>query len=147
MLCPVCATEMNGSQKCPFCGHVCVPGEDNKVILNGKVISKGHHNNWCRSTDNQRLAGKVVDGTHYHSQNPYAANQSAAGQYVSNQYTPNQYAPNNQGGLNGQMSEDELRGLKMVKKVKIAVIIFLVLWAAPFVFAIIMWIFMAIFGR
>ncbi len=138
MLCPVCATEMNGSQKCPFCGHVCVPGEDNKVILNGKVISKGHHNNWCRTTDNQRLAGKVVDGTHYHSQNPYAANQSAAA---------NQYAPNNQGSLNGQMSESDLQSQKTLKKIKAIVIIFLVLWATPFVLAIIMWIFMAIFDR
>lgn len=80
MLCPVCATEMNNSPKCPFCGHVCSPDEDNTVMLNGEVISTGHRNRWCRTTDDPHLAGKVVNGTHYHEQNPYKTDSYAAGQ-------------------------------------------------------------------
>lgn len=99
MLCPVCATEMNNSTKCPFCGHVCSPGEDNTVTLNGEVISKGHRNHWCRTTDDSHLAGKVVDGTHYHAQNPYktdsyAVGQTAAGTGISGPNTAGWYGQN-----------------------------------------------------
>lgn len=80
MLCPVCATEMNNSPKCPFCGHVCSPDEDNTVTLNGEVISTGHRNHWCQTTDDKHLAGKMVDGTHYHGQDSYARDPYATGQ-------------------------------------------------------------------
>lgn len=118
-------------------------------MLNGKVISDGHHNNWCRTTDNQRLAGKVVDGTHYHGQNPYAANQSAAGQGMPAQNMTGQYnqPTSGQSRLNGQMTEEELRSRKMIKTIKAVVIIFLVLWAAPFILGLLTWIFVLIYGK
>lgn len=94
MLCPVCATEMNNSQKCPFCGHVCSPDEDNTVTLNGEVISTGHRNHWCQTTDDRHLAGKMVDGTHYHGQDSYATGQAAAGPKMSEPNMTGQFDQN-----------------------------------------------------
>lgn len=99
MICPVCATEMNNSPKCPFCGHVCSPDEDNTVTLNGEVISTGHRNHWCRTTDNPHLEGKMVNGTHYHPQEPYAsasyaADQTAPGPRMSDPDTAGRFDQN-----------------------------------------------------
>lgn len=164
MLCPVCATEMNNSTKCPFCGHVCLPDEDNTVTLNGEVISKGHRNHWCQTTDDSRLAGKVVDGTHYHEQNPYQTGSYAAGQGMSklnmegqsNQnieiqsdlmpYNPNQGVPgqeisynyNSWTGMQIQVPGDEAHQQKANKKARWVLIIFiLAFWGLPFLFTFI----------
>lgn len=161
MLCPVCATEMNNSLKCPFCGHVCEPGEDNMVTLNGEVISTGHRNHWCQTTDDQHLAGKVVDGTHYHPQETYATGQAAvdpklsesnlAGQFGQNisingdliPYNPNgdiDYQHSGWSGMQMQMpgSEGEFQRRKENKAAKWVLITILLLgWGLPFLFFII----------
>lgn len=98
MLCPVCATEMNNSPKCPFCGHVCSPDEDNTVMLNGEVISTGHRNHWCRTTDDKHLAGKMVDGTHYHPQDSHARDPYETGQAADG----SKMTDSNMAGLFGQ---------------------------------------------
>ncbi|MDE6743220.1 MAG: hypothetical protein K2J95_05000 [Lachnospiraceae bacterium] len=141
MLCPVCATEMNNSPKCPFCGHVCSPDEDNTVTLNGEVISKGHRNHWCQTTDDKHLAGKMVDGTHYHSQEPYATGQGVSfnGDLIphnSNQGIPNQeitYTWSPKSGMQMSGSGDEIQRQKAYKTARWILIIFLLFgWGLPF---------------
>lgn len=164
MLCPVCATEMNGSNKCPFCGHVCTPEEDNVVRLNGEIISTGHRNHWCRATDDPHLAGKVVDGTHYHPQDLYVSTSSVEGQagtqtpepnmtelfenvslhpdmvpYHLNQGTPNQeIAYDTWSGMHMETPENDSQQRKMNKTVKWVLIIIIFLgWGLPFIFFVI----------
>ncbi len=147
MLCPVCATEMNNSQKCPFCGHVCSPDEDNTVTLNGEVISTGHRNHWCRTTDDKHLAGKMVDGTHYHGQDSYAIGQdiSINGDLIP--YNPNQGIPDQEitytwspkSGMQMHLpgAEGEVQRRKENKGVLWILLMFLFLgWGLPFLFAI-----------
>lgn len=121
MLCPVCATEMNNSQKCPFCGHVCDPGEDNTVTLNGEVISTGHRNHWCQTTDDQSI--------------------SIQGDLIP--YNPNgdiDYQHSGWSGMQMQMpgAEGEFQRRKGNKVAKWALIIMLLLgWGLPFLLFII----------
>lgn len=155
MLCPVCATEMNNSPKCPFCGHVCSPDEDNTVTLNGEVIRTGHRNHWCRTTDDKRLAGKMVDGTHYHPQEPYATGQNISfngymipqnpNQGNPNQGNPNQGNPNQENtytwspksGMRMSGAEDEFQRQRAYKTARGILIFFLVFgWGLPFLIVI-----------
>ncbi len=148
MLCPVCATEMNNSPKCPFCGHVCSPDEDNTVTLNGEVISTGHRNHWCRTTDDKHLAGKVVDGTHYHGQDSYATGQNISINGDLMPYNPNQGIPNQEitytwspkSGMQMQLpgAEGEAARRKEYKAARWVLLIFLMIgWGLPFLFFII----------
>lgn len=152
MLCPVCATEMNGSNKCPFCGHVCTHEEDNVARLNGEVISTGHRNHWCRTTDDPHLAGKVVDGTHYHPQDSYVRTQTPEPNmtellenvslhpdmipYHLNQGTSNQeIAYDTRSGMYMETPENDSQRRKMNKTVKWVLIIIIFLgWGLPFIF-------------
>lgn len=145
MLCPVCATEMNNSLKCPFCGHVCSPDEDNTVTLNGEVISTGHRNHWCRTTDDKHLAGKMVDGTHYHPQEPYATGQGVSFDGDVIPHDPNQEIPNQgitytwspRSGMQMSGAEDEIQRQKAYKTARGILIFFLVFgWGLPFLIVI-----------
>lgn len=168
MICPVCATEMNNSQKCPFCGHVCSPDEDNTVVLNGEVISTGHRNRWCRTTDDPHLEGKVVDGTHYHpqvsrSQDSHARDSYPAGQNIPIQEitfqsdfmpnTPNQGIPDQDityqhSGITGMQMQtpgDDLQRQKTYKIARWVLLIFIAVgWGLPFLIVIIGFIITAI---
>ncbi len=141
MLCPVCATEMNNSPKCPFCGHVCSPDEDNTVTLNGEVISTGHRNHWCQTTDDKHLAGKMVDGTHYHPQDisingdliPYNPNQGIPDQEITYTWSP---ISGMQMHLPG--AEGEAGRRKEYKAARWVLLIFLMIgWGLPFLVFII----------
>ncbi len=141
MLCPVCATEMNNSPKCPFCGHVCSPGEDNTVTLNGEVISTGHRNHWCRTTDDKHLAGKMVDGTHYHPQQNISINGDLM-PYNPNQGIPNQeiaYTWSPESGMKMQLpgAEGEAGRRKEYKAARWVLLIFILLgWGLPLLISV-----------
>lgn len=141
MLCPVCATEMNNSLKCPFCGHVCSPDEDNTVTLNGEVISTGHRNHWCRTTDDKHLAGKMVDGTHYHPQDisidgdliPYNPNQGIPNQEITYTWSPKSGMQMHLPGAEGEAGRR-----KEYKAARWVLLIFLMIgWGLPFLIFII----------
>lgn len=175
MLCPVCATEMNGSNKCPFCGHVCTHEEDNVVRLNGEIISTGHRNHWCQTTNDPHLAGKVVDGTHYHPQDSYVNTSSVEGQAAAGAQTPdpnmkgllenvslhpdmipyhlNQGTPEQEiaydtwSGMHMEMPKNSPQRREMDKAVKWIIIFFVVgVFGLPFLIFVIVW-FGMLFGQ